>query len=301
MDAAIPGRTILDHLSTKLMLGPETTKIEAPSRAPVACDVCASKKQRCHGGNPCYYCQAKQIPCTFAREIVRKGPRIANLKKEKLRLEGLLKEKQALQAQALAAITPRQSTPPSPVVHANIHEWTCFTFYCLMLPLPGTSGSTLPFLDFYFDRFTLLFSFLDKDWVSNHLGDVPMVMLHAMYALCLAETADEQQARQHYQYSHHAILNGLDAADPFVVFAALNLLYTSSKLGMAPSRQIAHLTIATSLSIAIDLANDKVAWYSRVGTLLHLPRFTTGMARFIASLENQSHVLFGVAALVAPS
>ena len=118
------------------------------------------------------------------------------------------------------------------------------------------SGVSNSIMDLYF-RYASLYS---KLWFQNHLEDIPMYILHAMYANVLvnarpAPPNGKSLAAPHADFVNLAIENGIEDCDPFIIAALLNMATYNFYLQNLQQQGV-YISIGVKLSQILGLHRD---------------------------------------------
>ncbi|KAJ3301976.1 hypothetical protein HDV03_005509 [Kappamyces sp. JEL0829] len=176
-------------------------------------------------------------------------------------------------------------------------DWTALTFYCIQMS--ENDGSIVSFLDYYFIHAYKTFPWLQKTWVMEHLAEIPLFLLHAMYAFCLTCSTPYQVsdfAYRHYKCSLKAIHADLETADPFTVCALLHNCHFAKF--MRDQCGVYHYSLAIGLATHMKLYDPSYHWLSMLGNSLHLPYFTLGMWFSMYALDYAGTQVFDVPLLI---
>jgi hypothetical protein len=240
--------------SNKTFFEMEDKTVTRFSRTTQACDQCTQSRRKCDGKTPCTLCAAKSRQCTYSKLTRKRGP-IAS--------KSLSLNSNAAQKPSNSFVYPKifaEIIPKNPV-----ENWSRRDF--LNTRIIGSYGIPNSILDLYFSFTHQHIPLMSKIWIQENLQDVPMYILHAMYAAVLVNVNQAPSngrviALPHAEFVKHAVRNGIEDCDPFIVAALINMAVYDFYLGNS-TRTIHHVSVAVKLSQILGLDRDaKLEWPS---------------------------------------
>jgi hypothetical protein len=175
--------------------------------------------------------------------------------------------------------------------------WSHLTFFCIQML--DSDGLLVSFIDYYFLHAFKTLPFFSEDWLNDHLADIPIYLLHLMYAFCLTCPTPFQvslSAYRHYQYAMKLIHQDLEIADPFTICALLHATHFVKFLRL-PCGFI-HYSLAIKIGMLIKIYDPSISWISPVGNVIHLPHLTMGMWFAMYSLDFAGTQVFDAPLLI---
>ncbi|KAJ3338636.1 hypothetical protein HDU91_001151 [Kappamyces sp. JEL0680] len=107
----------------------------------------------------------------------------------------------------------------------NIEDWNHFTFFTLFF-IDG--DRIMSFTEYYLKYIHRRLPYIPKDWIENHFGDIPMCLLHAMYAYALVVPARDWTStnisRTHANYTWRYCVDHLEELSSLTLCALGHLL-----------------------------------------------------------------------------
>ncbi|KAJ3349502.1 hypothetical protein HDU91_006382 [Kappamyces sp. JEL0680] len=188
------------------------------------------------------------------------------------------------QAASLPPYIPRVSRTPSVDYAAHSDEfmmkkrgthkaavdWTHLDFFLLRFLLD--SGKDISLIDYYFLQVYPKVPVFSKKWLLNHLGDLPLYLLHSIYAATLCLQQSRESAIDHYQFAIKRIYRDLEQSDPWTIAALVHLGYFNIGVPNAVTE------IQTTIVLAIKLCHyfgvhvdHHVYWQSPIGNVMGGP------------------------------
>lgn len=262
-------------------------------RNALACVECNRRKKKCvqdQGSHSCYYCSSKSIQCRFPSRPVKR-----TRKKVEADLKSLTSEDYSLvedndyqtksimitnqegssnATMASSSETKRERSPLSPSSHhlrgftaelpspkspqstIEVQHWTNSTFI--------TQNSRESWVEAYFSKVYKYLPLLSKQWLIESIMDIPVALLHVMYA-CSLITKSPNVATTHYKQALKMIYEDFEKADLMTIVTFLHFHYFEG------DSDIASLHFSNAVKFAILLELDKscsYSWISPNGNLM---------------------------------
>ncbi|KAJ3335253.1 hypothetical protein HDU91_002264 [Kappamyces sp. JEL0680] len=150
----------------------------------------------------------------------------------------------------------------------NPKDWTYWTFFSMRVL--DTNGQSVSLLDYYFQTVHLNIPCLSKAWVENHFADLPLYLLHAMYACCglPRKRPTYYAARNHYYYAMKLVQLELEDANPMTVLAMIHLAFFGANASVVNASSVC-LALAIRLAQYLGFHHQvQIFWRSPIGTIL---------------------------------
>jgi Fungal Zn(2)-Cys(6) binuclear cluster domain len=220
------------------------------SRTTQACDGCTQSRKKCDGKIPCSLCAAKTRPCTYSKLTKKRGP-IAS------KSMGPLSSNHSRNLNY--SKTLRSFTHSLSLIQKNpVAKWSRNDF--LNTRIIDSNGISNTILELYFSYTHQHIPLMSKIWIQENLNDVPIYILHAMYAAVLVNANQALSngrliALPHAEFVKNAVRDGIDNCDPFIIAALINMAVYDFYLGNS-TRTIHHVSVAVKLSQILGLDRD---------------------------------------------
>lgn len=250
------------------------------------CDYCSIKvihilyqRRKCNRERPCAKCVEKKLTCTYGRPQLKRGP---PFKKE--RAGNVVGEVEVFGGRGIETAIVRNRDH-------DLRTWTCFTFFTISIL--DQDGHLLLFHDYYYKYVYNSIPGLPRSLVVNRMADIPLYLLHSMYALCLiypSKKTMRESALKHYYYSLYIVNEKLEDADPYTISAILHLsnFALDCSLGSAGKSLIA---LAVKICQYLKMTSGvRLIWKSPIGTTLRLSNFQNSL--LILCFIKDSHIVF---------
>ncbi|KAJ3332197.1 hypothetical protein HDU91_003147, partial [Kappamyces sp. JEL0680] len=113
---------------------------------------------------------------------------------------------------------------------------------------------------------------LSKTWINANLAQLPLPLLHSMYALCLCFPLEFKPVIMsgtiHFNYAKRHALKEIENGDPFTIVTLIHLGYFAIQAGQFSSC-ISFFGMATGLAQLMGIDQDyAVKWNSKTGVQL---------------------------------
>ncbi|KAJ3346357.1 hypothetical protein HDU91_007058, partial [Kappamyces sp. JEL0680] len=287
-----------------------------------ACDLCAKKKIKClvhpHEGSEavCEACFQRGQFCTWTIPTKKRGPKSKAQKLEmefaSLELEtpgDLGKPMPGILAAGSQLSTPSPEASGSTRDGSNsggveqipltgetavfsyrpcdVMEWTSFTFFTTQFLDPD--GTVYTFSDYYSKWVYKEIPVLPGQWLDNHFFDLPLYMLHIMYAMCLILPERKGMSigagLPHLLYAWNFIKLQVAAADPFMLCAMMHIIDVAAECKVLEIAQDAHAT-AVEMAKLLQLAEGGTkVWVSPLGNMFDVTSFCKVMYISLYSMD----------------
>lgn len=263
-------------------------------RNALACIECNRRKKKCvqgQGSHACYYCSSKSIQCRFPSRLVKRAR-----KKIKADLDSLTSEdysfaddnvyqtKSIINSGLEASSSGTLGSSSETIVHQiSSHSPTTSPFcaYASDYPNPQESSITIDVQDwthstflaqnsrddwinaYYSDMYRSL-PFLSMPWLTEGALDIPLGLLHVMYA-CTVVSKSPKVATAHYKQALKMIYEDFQKADPLTIVTFLHFHYFEGDSDIAS----VHFSNAVKFTVLLELDKPcSYSWVSPNGNLM---------------------------------
>lgn len=183
-------------------------------------------------------------------------------------------------------------------------QWSYFTFYTIQI-LDKDLGPT-SFSTYYYKHVYENIPGLPKPFLNDRMTDVPLYLLHSIFALCLVLPGNNPEgfksvAYVHFQYASKLVQIDLENANPWTI---CTLLHLSIFAWIAQLKQasLANLSLATILSSLMGISNDtEVIWKSPIGTPLQMINFQRSMYMNLYRIDFFTSILLQKSPMISNS
>jgi hypothetical protein len=155
--------------------------------------------------------------------------------------------------------------PPKLQTGFDQNSWTHDTF--LTAPLLGTNG-VVAWWDIYFSLVHPKWPFIFKKWFLQHYNDLPLILLHAMYATSLFYTSHPaEEGEFHFSVCKSVIDEAIENPDPLKT-AAIMLMAVYSINSKRMKSVVSYLCIAIRFCQILGIDKDNYdTWKCAVGPI----------------------------------
>lgn len=224
------------------------------TRSSKACDECSRLRKRCDGKNPCSLCLEKDRSCTYHRRAKKRGP-------------GSRKNHANTVANpsAITVANPSAKITVTNTVTNPIHNWTVSDFITTIVT--DSTGYSTSILEMYFNFPYQHLPMYSKMWFTQNIQDVPLHVLHVIYALVLVNAKQalingHLKAKPHVDYARSVIFDNLDECDPFMISTMMNLaMYYFYTQDMNQATLIFAMAIKSAQILGLD-RDVSILWHS---------------------------------------
>ncbi|KAJ3332887.1 hypothetical protein HDU91_003021, partial [Kappamyces sp. JEL0680] len=168
-------------------------------------------------------------------------------------------------------------------------SWGPIDFYMTHL-------NNILFLDYYFRHIYVDIPLLSRTSMEAHMLDVPVHVLHAMYACCLQDSAPvgeaiPQRAVDHMKIAVKCVHKDLESTDPFSCMVLCHAAMFSLKA--ASMDWVGHVTLGVHIAIQLGINTDQpISWISPRGTRMASQDMCRGIWLLLYYLDFYGNYLF---------
>jgi hypothetical protein len=260
-------------------------------RVTKACDSCCKKRRKCTGTSPCEFCEIKGIECTYLQPAKKRGPQTGIVFSTKPKeLENILYNIDDFTAPSPSLssessnplsdnnkfgmvkplVPPKYNPPmiPFEIVKPTINKWKHDTFP----PIEIGNGQTRPWLDVFFENGHMKVPILSPKWIYQNYYDLPLYLIHSMYALALTTPVENivtyNAGDYHYSIAMLYHKEYIQNPTPFDVLATFNLGCYALMSTDALTGGIAKVALAIQMArkLKIDTA-EHLTWTNQNGRM----------------------------------
>lgn len=237
------------------------------ARQIVACSLCRSRKVKCSGEIPCKNCVARGTEC-IVMEGKKRGPSVGLRKAKKG--PKLDRTPQHFESVSPVQNDEQSTTSDGTLISAiesslveNSQEQIFTHAFFRNVTLEDFDGNRLPFVDYYFKWANKLIPFFSKIWLESNFLDLPIYLLHSMFAMTLVtpynkgKLGDEDRQslfQKSFQFASKYLFE-LEDIDPFAVCGVIHL--AGAALNVDQPNEVALLwSMAFNWAIRLELPLD---------------------------------------------